>query len=658
MVIRDDDTQSNSNSLPAGDAGAHSHAHVNTDLRSASPLDRFASGVIDYLIVAMPFVYLILAPFERITKETALYSDQASTTFTTVFAVLSGCSFIILYQSLLIWAWGGTVGQLILGLRVRSIWADEKIRLSQAFLRATLWGVSWLMLGVPLLAIFSNRLRRPFHDRVADTYVISTRSERAVKAPTLRESALIRSLMWALCAMLVFVLGNVVVSSFRGFDQQKDLISTLESEDTLCELVSEAQADWPQKNEAPADRLSVAMSLFAAGAIDRKCLQAEVENLHKLDEAGPGLYLVKSFVYSDRPELSDKYLDRVCSRFADSPECHMSVVIRAVADEDWDTMQSEFEHLKKSGLVYPAIWAVKQYLRHEDYQSAEVFLDEIPDSRALSEFINPSRAKILWALNRRDEASGVESVAYSTLGVESKLELSSYMCFEKIWFNCDAASEHSCETFSKIANGYDDVLGSTEASLAFLRLYECKGGANPNYEKILNFPLNENVKALAAALNSPGTDGFTDLLDEADTSGPFAAEVSRRLVERAKSVSLLKQLEAEWRDRPATRSWQKVGATLFRKFYDMHEYKLGTEVADLMNSQIDPAPANKNLFEKFIVSAFKSGDVEHARVIFARYEKYFPMPVSRTSSSTDQLRMTASEDPFQVVVRSLRGGGL
>ncbi len=663
MVIRDFDLKTNA---PADDKSRR-ESPQDASFGTASPLDRFASGVIDYVIILMPFVYLIIAPFERAMKESALYSDHLAITVLSSLAIAAGLLFVISYQAVLIYIWGATVGQRIMGLSTRSVWTDDKIKLSQAFLRALIWALSWAAFGIPLLAIFSNRLRRPFHDRIADALVVSLRKERSVRSPTLYESALVKGIFWAVGTIVVAVGGFVLFTALHSLDNQRDLVSNLESENVLCETISEATAEWPNENGAQPERLSVALSLYAAGVTDRKCLQAEVEYLHKFDEPSPLLYLAKSFVYADRPELSDKYLERICSRFQNSTECHMSRVIQAVADEDWDTMQAQFALLKSSGYVYPAIWAVRQFLKHEDYHSADEYLSLIPESHELSEFVSPARAKTLWALNRQEEALGVESVAYSTLGVESKLDLSSYMCFEKIWSNCDAVKNNSCETFSKISRTYDDVLNSTVSSLAYLRLYECNSEGPPDYEKLLSYPLNDNVKALTAALSASGTDGFSDLLDDVSndesTSSIFSAEVSRRLAERAKSLPLLKQLTLEWQTKPATPSWQKVGLTLFKKLYSLHEYKLSTDIASRMNTTLEMAPVNRSIAEDFVVAAFKSGHLDLAHEIFNRYAKNYPLPIlngqqftqpAKANLNASALRMTASEDDsFNAIAKKL-----
>jgi uncharacterized RDD family membrane protein YckC len=644
VVIRDDDLQINS-----GNSSAANVSNAASSPRLAQPLDRFAAGVIDYIIVLLPFVYLILAPFERQIKESALYNDQMAISFTTTLAIVTAIAFVILYQALMTWRYSATLGQIILGLRVQSLWPNERVRFGQALLRSVIWSISWLLFGLPLLAIFSNRLRRPLHDRVADTWVVSVRKERVGRTPSRQESALVRGVFWAFGVSLAFVVGVYLVSTLHGLDRQRELVSTLESEEALCESISEAQQDWPEENGKPAERLSVALSLYAAGSIDRKCLQAEVENLHQFDEASPMLYLVKSFIYAEKPEISDRYLKKICDRFANSAECHMSTVIQSVADDDWDTVQSQFALLKDSELVYPAIWAIRQYIKHEDYRSAEEFLRLIPDTRLLADFVVPARTKILWSVNRREEAIGAETTAYANLDLEGKLDLSSFMCFEKLWSDCGAVTDKSCQTFGQITHSYDDIYSSLQTSLAYLRTWECENSGHRDYEALLSYPLNDDVHALVAALAAPGTDGFAELVQDQSAPDMFRAEVVRRMAERSNSVTDLKELSDEWRAKPNTASWQKVGATIFRRLYTLREYKLSAEVADLMNARIELGTGNRTLFENFVIAAFKSGELDRARKFFARYEQSYPLPYTVAS------RMTASEDSFIDVVKKLRG---
>lgn len=664
MVIRDLDAQSgvtNSNEQSAWLATQEKSA-------TASPIDRLAANIIDYAIVLLPFIYLVLAPFQRAMKESMLFSAHGdSGLLTPILASIAVVILILGYQSIMVWVWGATVGKMLLGLRVRNLWGNDSLKFGQAVLRSTFWCVGWLGLGIPFLGLFSNLMRRPLHDRVADTIVVSIREGRKVARPNRHETAVVSGVYWAfgLCATFIFAFS--LYSTFKGTSQNEELIANLEAEDILCGAVSDAQAEWPKESGKTADRLSVAMALYAAGTVDRHCLQAEVENLHFNGEKSPLLYLVKSFVYIDTPELSDKYLSQICASDANGLECKMSDLIEHVSDNEWPSAKHAFDKMANYSQIYPIIWAVRQYLKHNEYEAAWPYLQRLPDIRALGDFVTPARVKILWALNKREEAKGVEAAAYASLSLEAKLEVSSFMCFEKIWSNCNEIESHSCSAFSNITSEYDDALSNVGASLAYVRKYECeesKSNGKTDYARLLNKPLQEDVKALVAALSQSGTEGFTSMLDDDTLDADLAAEVSRRMVDRTSNVGMLRELFKEWQGQPSSLAWRKVGEDLFQKFYDLQQYEVSADIGSQLSKTTAAHSENgiqdRSLMEHLIVSLWHAGQMTEARQSLKSYLELFPAPqlnsAALMSSTVESAgRAPASQSDFLDVVRMIRG---
>src|SRR5690606_1618903 len=92
------------------------------------------------------------------------------------------------------------------------------------------------------------------------------------------------------------------------------ILSLLEENGDLCAAVGAAAKTWPEeKISYGAERLNVAMAMFAAGIISKSCLTQEADHLagHTREEE-PLLYLAQSFIQSEDAELSNEYLDRVC----------------------------------------------------------------------------------------------------------------------------------------------------------------------------------------------------------------------------------------------------------------------------------------------------------------------------------------------------------
>jgi hypothetical protein len=584
---------------------------------------------------------LVLAPFQRAIKEAAIYDDQWQLTLSTALGAVAVVVVILFYQTITVWLWGATVGKVLMGLSVKNVWEGEKIRLSQSLTRATYWILSWLFLGIPFLSVFSNFRRRPLHDRISDTFVTSLREGRSVLAPSHQEFALVRGVYWAFGTCISLLLFAGAVSTLSSWQKQTELISSLEDENVLCASVSEAQSEWPQENGHEAERLSVAMGLYASGSVDRKCLEGEVENLFSADEESSLLYLAKSFVYADNSELSDRYLEKVCNMNEKSDECRISRVIQNVAENNWQKMEAEFRELTNQSPIYAKIWAARQFLHRENYKMAEEFINRIPNIHGLSDFMVPAQAKILWGLNKKEEALGTEIAAYSTTSDEAKLDLASFMCFEQIWSQCGGLTSKSCSEFGQLVGSLDDSLSGLKSSMTYLRKWECEQKGHADYERLMSLPLHEDVKSLAAALSSQNTDGFSELLDDTSIDESFANEVSRRMIERTKSASLLKVIGEDWEKSRHTLAWQKVGETLFTHYFTMKNYPESIHVADVLLG--DDTARSKELIEKAVVASIRGGQVERARQFFIQYAQRNPLPTFNAAREPASLNDVSAE---------------
>ena len=646
MVIRDsqDPIESQNKTVPTKGAPLGEAPPL------AAPTDRMAAFVIDHFIILMPFVYLILAPFQRTMKESILFDNQWRFSESIFWAALSVFLVLILFQTLFVWLWGGTPGKALLGLRVQNVWGG-KITLQQSFVRAFYWLVSCAVFGIPFLSTFSNLLRRPLHDRISDTVVVSLRAGRVVRSPGLRESGLVDGVYGSVGAMLILMLGLMAYSALSGWRKQKDLISDLESQEIVCEAVSHAIEDWPTFQSDEPDRLEVAMSLYAAGSISLKCLQGEVEQLFPDSADSAILNLARSFIYSDHSELSDSYLEAVCAKYPQSDECHFSQLISASAEKDWKTVDKEAAHFTPQTPAYISIWIARQDVLREDFGAAREMLARIPDSQALADLTAPMKAKILWALGQQEEALGIESVAYSWLNEEAQIELSSFLCFERIWSDCEQLKSRSCERFQKLAAEVDGSLAAVKSSLAYLRSWECQQKSRLNYETLITVPMNAEVKNIVMALNEKGADSFTELTNDESLDEEVRQESSRRMVERTKNISLLKLISKDWTQSRHTLAWRKVGETLFRKFYELQEYGESLSVAENLLPNVFEKSLLKKIEEGAVVAALKIGQTDRAKALFRAYAQKYPLP---TDSSG---RVPASTSDFTEAVRILTAKG-
>ena len=541
-------------------------------------------------------------------------------------------------------------------------------RLGQSALRALFWLIDVVSFGVPLLAIMSDDLRRPIHDRVADSVVVNCKIRNVTSAsPSFRDVAIIRGVFWATTSILLFIFCIAAFSFFRRFGSEDALIAQLESQNVLCEQVSDAQSEWPDENGQPASRLSVAMALYSAGVIEPRCLQAEVENLRYSSSEKPLLYLAKSFVYADTPDLSDKYLARVCEMAPKSVECSMSKWIDGVTQGHWHRVKKDLVGITQTNKVYPYIWAIREAMEYNSYSTALTYLNKLPDVHALSDFETPTRVKLLWALDRRREASGAATAAYSSLTDDAKFDVANFMCFENIWSSCGKLQSHSCRTFLHMVNESNDALVSDSASLTYLRAFECKqkklGRGAIDYAAIFSQPLSDDVRALVSVVQEPGVKGLIQLQKDNTIDSNVAAEATRRWVERISNSTVLAQALRHWQKKVASGrlslAWRKVGVELFKKYYDNHDYAMSASVGKILLSASGPVRLSasgvayeRRILPLQIISLRRSDQIMDAEHELAVYLAKYPSP--EFASATRGVRSPASQDDFAQVVEFLQ----
>ena len=324
------------------------------------------------------------------------------------------------------------------------------------------------------------------------------------------------------------------------------------------------------------------------------------------------------------------------------------MAIQAIAEDDWELAKSHFNSLGSVDLIYPQIWAVRQHLRHGEFQAALGFMNEIPNLASLADFVLPFKTKLLWSTGHINESKGYETATYAISNFSSRLDLSSYMCWENSWSNCSGVRSAGCKEFEALANKGGGTLEDPLAALSYLRLWECSENTKGDYLDLLAMPLNSDVKALVIALESPGTDGFGELLDDKTVSPEVVAEANRRLVLRAGNISLLKALVQDWEKQESSRTWEKTGVTLFDRLYDKKEYVDSLRVLSQLLKVNRSSSWHADVFQRGIIAAFRSGQRARAKSLLSRYSRLYPIYMSNPGQ-----RWLASQDTFTAVVQEL-----
>lgn len=184
----------------------------------ASPKDRLASYVLDCVLL-LPMVQLIQSPVKRAIFEAMLFEQADIASYFRYFNLLLFVVLFVFYYTSMIWWKGQTLGKMFFSVKVISY--QGHLGFYQAFLRSFSMFMEILCLGVPFLAILSHSLRRPIHDRVADTLVISLKNPVGFPGPHEKmKSRLLASLMClCLVSSALFYVSDVGFSTNAQLNQ-------------------------------------------------------------------------------------------------------------------------------------------------------------------------------------------------------------------------------------------------------------------------------------------------------------------------------------------------------------------------------------------------------------------------------------------------------
>lgn len=560
----------------------------------ARPLDRLAAVIVDLFVVLAPIYVLLSAPFKN-WMTTNVLSGSGSEMETLIAGMIGiAVGLVVVYQTFFTFFFRGTLGKLLFDLRVQPMFEGERLSAWDCFIRSWLWIAQLLFLGIPFLSIFSNSKRRPMHDRITDTIVVS-RTNAGVKAPAMWERGLVRGsfaflLMLGLSVLLGQLrgeLGSQVDSHFAAFTER---------EAGSCDVVNRYIEELNEEGgeEKPGDehlRLNKAMTLYAAGLADRPCLEAEVEReMAQQVPVGPITYLAQAFVYADDPETSNSYLDEVCEGQPESVECHMSQVVSKWSEEDWESVENALEKAPK-GSGYLEIWGVRHFVKQAQYGRALALLNSTLTDPSLSEFSMVQRVKALFNSYREPEAEAALMQAVSALPRETSHELTSWVCAQQLQNGCSALEAPACSQMRRNIGSAEtheiDFEQSSEALAQILTL-ECKNEGKIDYLSFQDAVQNEdwrtffraNLKRQREDRGAAG-DLFSQLIMSPEAPELLKVEAARRWSQIADLAQLEDMIE-QWNDLSSRELWVKEGNILFKRLAEINQPKLALKVANYL----------------------------------------------------------------------------
>ncbi|MCB0377692.1 MAG: RDD family protein [Bdellovibrionales bacterium] len=273
----------------------------------ASPSDRLASLIVDAVIL-LPIVQLLQSPIKRWIYESMLFNELASQSALRVANSLLFVAIFVFYNTFCLWWSGQTLGKKFFSVRVISY--RGRLGFVDSFLRSLSIFIEMLLLGLPFMAIFTHELRRPIHDRVGDTLVISLKSP--IGYPSLSE----KRKAWVTAAV------SLIAIMFIG---------------SLYFILSLSQLDVAAIEKSKCDKalvevghdLEASFELFVVGQIKEECLRNRAKDALWLGDQSALANLALAFSHSKDHKKSNDYLKQVCLQDEESMSCAFSRWVEA-----------------------------------------------------------------------------------------------------------------------------------------------------------------------------------------------------------------------------------------------------------------------------------------------------------------------------------------
>lgn len=624
------------------------NSNLQPDHKIAHPLDRLAAFVVDVAILFL-VSSLAIAPIQKKIKSAQLINEnqQIVVGFALVLLIIALIS--IFYNFFMTYWKSGTLGKLAFGIRVVDVWTGGKPKPSDVLIRAIMWWFDSLLICLPHFGMYSDPLRRPFHDRVANTVVVSVTSRKG-HTPEKSEMTLVKSLFVALyCMGFIFVIQQVRNSySLIGADEHADILSL--ASPVYCDAVSDAQAQWPLENNEPANRVSIALALFAAGQVEEECLDQEAYLEFQNGERPELAYLARAFATSEESSLSDKYLEKVCEQSQKSEACRLSELISYWTDRSWDKATEGFMASLPSSSVFVKTWAIKHFEKVKDYSQELKVINSLWPLRGLGEFLASHRTVALWGTHKSSEARVSLQSAIELLPKSKQLGLSSWMCFNELESSCSAELPSSCEHFEHLSEDTSTAYSHDLYALTQVRIASCKGFESlQNLKKLINEPkVSKLIEAIENEHNGKLGDavaGFRDLSENTESTSPIYHEAVKHLLNVSKDEEkeeFLNVILEDWHKAktPDLWNWMIFGENLISALIDTNHYKdaisIGTEI-------ILKDPENVQVKKQLVVAAFKSKN-------YPQVAKYLRL----LDAVEESERAPASEDIIKKIRRELR----
>lgn len=448
-----------------------------TSARPLAPVhDRFLAFAFD-LCLWVPIAFLLLKPLWRRVQYLNLV--ESSTNELSSLVILSLSLGVLLYavvQAVMVRQWGTTPGKRLFQVYVIDIRTGQKPSLGAAILRSLTWMFELALLGLPFLEILSQPERRPWHDRVSETMVV-TRKAVGADAPHWLEQRFFSNLYW----------GTFLFCLLVGFGQLQQILPSVANQREKLTQSGYLCADITKMHESSqmtsAHRLDLGLALYLSERLDRECLETEADFAVWTQDAQslPWAHLVRDFLRAKpAPDQTSVNL-RACEIADQSAACQLAKWRVGQLQEVNDGAQNTFSYL---------VLKTKDLFGRGEFKAAQKFIGEREWPEPLKSFAQARYLQSQWIESPGEHYQRPYQFGRIAWNADMQVKMDAWTCMAELSRQCGQAIP-SCAGLRERAQLSQQSYPAL-VYLALARESSCSGRRDVNLQNLYaQFPQQE-----------------------------------------------------------------------------------------------------------------------------------------------------------------------
>jgi uncharacterized RDD family membrane protein YckC len=451
---------------------------VQTSEILAPSSDRLIANFLDILLHFPLFNFFVSVFLRKLRLLKWVTESNTETLYVFIQCAIIILFAILVFQAIYTKVLSFTPGMYLMKLRLRSCNSVE-ISWGQAFLRAFIWIIGMLAVGIPFLEIFSHKKKKLIHDRASETEIYTLKKSFIEVSPLAIETSMVRLFFISIALAFLGWINAFISMSQNEIESGRLAISEFTERGMLCDEVDEISLRSHIDIQNPEARLEFAASLFMLGQMDQSCLNKELDFADLKNQGASNRFFVKALVVPAYSEDRKKYLELGCKQ--DKKWCDTSFLIEDSSGTNLKENLAKVERTWEASSWTYKVAALKLFNHLGQSELVLQVISNLQETGLQATGLIEYQVKALQRLNREKEIKEVLRGIRSVVINKDYARLNSELCLQNLDASC-IQTDFSCKNFIDLIPANKDLLAETGPARTVFKYFNCKRQLNENME--------------------------------------------------------------------------------------------------------------------------------------------------------------------------------